>query len=280
MDSFLGDLAWALRSWSKGKGFVVFVLVLACLNALTVVNRHLVLLTIVFELFYVGFTGTQRIWYLRQYRGETFARGEIWSLTGAFFGRYVRLGLFCTVPLAAVAIPLAVIFAARHPNGGTTAQAQNVPWGFTLLLFGWIVVIDVALTFVVPMLAFATDSAKDALRGGLKMLRETWPASLWYALAPGIAISFSSLLVSTHALHGWGRPVLWIPSAMVAFALRGAVVPFYLRRHPEVGSDGSVGEKSVVNSLSASPPPGWYPDPMGTAKVRWWDGSAWTAKTD
>jgi hypothetical protein len=27
---------------------------------------------------------------------------------------------------------------------------------------------------------------------------------------------------------------------------------------------------------SASPPPGWYPDPYGAARLRWWDGRAWT----
>ncbi|MCP9622161.1 DUF2510 domain-containing protein [Nocardia otitidiscaviarum] len=27
---------------------------------------------------------------------------------------------------------------------------------------------------------------------------------------------------------------------------------------------------------SALPPPGWYPDPSGIARLRWWDGVRWT----
>jgi hypothetical protein len=30
---------------------------------------------------------------------------------------------------------------------------------------------------------------------------------------------------------------------------------------------------------SVGPPPGWYPDPQGQARLRYWDGTAWTEQT-
>ncbi|HLL86035.1 MAG TPA: DUF2510 domain-containing protein [Thermoleophilaceae bacterium] len=27
---------------------------------------------------------------------------------------------------------------------------------------------------------------------------------------------------------------------------------------------------------TAQPPPAWYPDPYGQARLRWWDGWRWT----
>ena len=32
-------------------------------------------------------------------------------------------------------------------------------------------------------------------------------------------------------------------------------------------------------AVAAGPAPGWFPDPQGEARLRWWDGSRWTDHT-
>lgn len=36
----------------------------------------------------------------------------------------------------------------------------------------------------------------------------------------------------------------------------------------------------VITSAPETAPFGWYPDPAGTAMLRWWDGSSWTDRLE
>jgi len=215
--------------------FVIFYIALVAAYS----NRHTVLLGALLGLFNVGFSGTQRIWYLRSYRSERFELREIWRLTGSFFWQFVRLGLLCFFPIVLLNAIYIAVEAHKYPHG----HLPKAPLGLTLASLGLVVILDFALTFVVPALAFSTTSAIAALRTGIRMIGQTWPSSGWYVFAPGLTVSLVSLLVSTHALAGWGRPVLLVLGGMVALLFRGAIVPFYLRIHPEVGNFGSAHQK-------------------------------------
>jgi Protein of unknown function (DUF2510) len=270
MNTFFGDVRWAFRSWGGRLWFVAFTLLLACAAAAAYSNRRTSLIGALIVLFYVGFFGTQRIWYLRAYRNEQFEGRDVWRFTRSFFAQFLGLDLLCAIPTLLVIVLWFALQAHNHPG----QSAGPIPLGVTLSILGINILLDIGLTFVMPTLAFSTNSATNALRTGVKMIGQTWPSCCWYVLAPGITLSIGSLLVSTHALGGWARPILVVIGAMVAFLFRGAVVPFYLRLHPEVGRNGSVDEK-LSSRAEASVAAGWYPDPAG-AGSRWWDGSNWT----
>jgi len=44
-------------------------------------------------------------------------------------------------------------------------------------------------------------------------------------------------------------------------------------------SVGAGAKQTVDPAQSSGPPPGWYPDPQGQARLRYWDGNAWTDQT-
>jgi len=71
------------------------------------------------------------------------------------------------------------------------------------------------------------------------MLRETWPASAWYALTPGLTLPALGFALPRSALGHWGKVLVGVSGALLALWFKGAVVAFYLRNHPEVGGDGA-----------------------------------------
>jgi Protein of unknown function (DUF2510) len=71
------------------------------------------------------------------------------------------------------------------------------------------------------------------------------------------------------------------PTAPAALTVPGSTVasapPSPGATPAAVVTPGAVGTPAGASTPAASPPPGWYPDPYRTARLRWWDGHAWTA---
>ena len=179
----------------------------------------LALLAVLVELGTIGFYGTQRVWLLRISRGDDLSVSEVYSLTKGYFGRFFGLGVRVFLPFGLV---VALVAVTTRNNVATLVAAALVGY-----------VLDILLTFVVPDLTFGAASAKHAWESGRALLRQSWPQSRWYVLAPGIA-----LLAVTNALGGSSHSI-WIVipesvvSAVLSLIFRGAILAYYVRLRPD-----------------------------------------------
>ena len=181
-------------------------------------------------LFQVGWIGTERIWFLRLFRGVPFQTFEIWPVTRRFFGRFLVFGLL----FASASFPVLVVAFIAFP-GKTRGEISTPAYG---ALIGTGLLLDFAGTFVVPALAFTTRRVRDAVRLGLRMIREEWPRSLPYVLVPPLAIQTLFLVVPRSAVRGPIGVVGAVASGIVGLVFKGAIARYYLR-HVEVGNDGA-----------------------------------------
>ena len=63
---------------------------------------------------------------------------------------------------------------------------------------------------------------------------------------------------------------------IVSLGGAGASAIYWTSRRKKILAAEAFGPP-VVPQLSTSPVPGWYADPGGQARLRWWDGAVWTA---
>lgn len=228
--TFLSDVGKTFGVWRR---FPVLPVISLGLYLLPVLLRGwIALAALPIAVLAIGWYGTERMFYLRGFRDKGLEAREAFRFTRAFVGRYFWLGIISMVPLVPVYIAVAAIWDVPFgAQGGTewAAVAANM-----IALIVW----DVALTFVTPALAYSTPEVGEALSRGIKMLREGWPGTAWYALVPPLA--FVTLTYIRPAEPGWD-PVLWGMGAlatMINLLAKGAVAAFYLREH-EVGDDGA-----------------------------------------
>jgi hypothetical protein len=189
------------------------------------------------DLFLLGFAGTQRVWFVRGFHFRSLDPDEIWSMTLAFFPRFLLLSLVTGVSLVAAAFVLRVVGVPLTFASRAAAHPARRSLG---VLVGACLLADIALTFVTPALALSVHSWRQALRRGLRMLGETWPASALYALTPGIAIFALSALAPPKSSDGtFDIALVAAAGAVLALWFKGAVVAFYVRLHPKVSDSGA-----------------------------------------
>ena len=181
-------------------------------------------------LFYVGLIGTARVWYVRRFRGDSLSLGEVWRLSWRMFWRCLRLGLLFT----AVALPLVVFVLVQAGLDSYTLSAVVVgTLGFAL--------IDVLFTFITPGVALYNASVLQSAKGGLALLRRSWPECAAYAVVPPLGLTVvGQVLTQRGGHHSVIAAITSFVGPLLTLLFAGATTAFMLRRYPVVAYYGSV----------------------------------------
>ena len=217
---YRADLAASLRAWAT---YPLVPALTAIFALLTLLPPPWTWLTLPVGIFAIGWPGTERMLYLRAYRGLPLLRSELLSLTRAFIGRFFVLGVVATIAMSGIGW---VYAATEDPGVRLLAVAIGV------------LALDIFLTFATPALAFTTRRVSIAVRIGHRTLVEGWPHSAWYALVPPLATLIVLRLLPESVVSLRGQLALTGAGALLNLWFKGAVAAYYLRRHP-AGDDGA-----------------------------------------
>ena len=248
--TFRNDLGAALRVWKRFPALPLITVGLIGIQFLftsTQPDFVAFLAAIFVGIYWLGWVGTERMWYLRGFRGLTITAGEAWGFTRRFVGRFLWLGVLVIIPYIAVLLPLAIVF-------GDSVGSSPDSLGYLVALAIATLILDVVLTFVTPALVFSTESPTDALKIGWRMLRDGWPGTAWYAVLPPMAFLLLTSSQPPDAENRWMWAIASCVAGLLNLLAKGAVAALYLREHPEVGNDGAAFDDQVV---PAPTPAGW-----------------------
>lgn len=204
----LGTLPFSVLPYRQASGPMTFVVMITLL------------------LFWPGWVGAERIFFLRQFRAQPAPLGHLLRLVKPFMGRFLALGLVMTLTFGLGAALVRGVQASPHRS------TRSVLTGLLVT-----VVVDFALTFVTPALAFTTRSVWVAIKIGVGLLRETWPRSALYVLFPPLALGLNAVMYPEvpWLLRLVGAACL----SVVALLAKGATAAFYLRERPVPDEDGA-----------------------------------------
>jgi hypothetical protein len=117
----------------------------------------------------------------------------------------------------------------------------------------------------------ASAGAGLGIEGFLAVERYYVSRQAGFFLIAGAAVIQAIALILMVVPERRSRPV-----GVAATPSAASPARFDERRRPEPGGEaGTYGEARPP----ALPPAGWYPDPAGSAGERYWDGAAWTERT-
>ena len=228
-DAFIDDIRASLFAW---RDVPLLPIVTAVLGAVTVVtipphdSFPVFVLGLAFGFFSFGWFGTQFIWYKQAFDRQPIRPGELFPLTWSFIARYVRLYFVALIPLF-----ILVFVAIRWRAFGFASPA----WRIGVLVY--VLVFEIAGTFINPTLAFSTRKVTRAVPLGLRMLLRGWPGNWKYVVVPGAAVGalggvywFVPYLV---------RPELEVLIELISLVFAGAIARYYLR-NPLAPSEGAL----------------------------------------
>jgi len=181
-------------------------------------------------IFLLGWYGAERVFFLRHLEGKPVTLRHLLELVKPFMGRFFAVGLLFGIVML---IPMRVVaaFGLHRSHGAPLSASFWVSFGVVL------VIMDFALTFVTPALAYTTRSAVRALRIGFGMIRQTWPRCALYVLCPPLALNILHVL---HPVSHLGMQLaLSAALAFVGLVAKGAIAAFYLRERGSYSDDGA-----------------------------------------
>lgn len=232
---FWGDLKRAVGAWRVVPALPLMTVALQLPFALQKLHPAWGIPMLFLALFYVGFVGTERIWYQRIWNNDKLTAQQVWLSAWSYFGRYLGLMLLLMIPYLVLTFVLGIALGALWNMDPSLARTVNL----AVLAIVW----DVTMTFMTPALAFSTSRPQEAIKIGLRFLREQGRKVAVYALAPPlVALALLQRTPST-TLPGGPRIALALIGTLAYLALKGATAAKYLRHH-------DVQEEALPESLT------------------------------
>ena len=206
------------------------------------------LIGICFGLLALGWSGAERRFFRDRRDGTNVTLHQLLALVPCFSGRFLRLGILVGIVTAPI-VAIAIVTSARLVSLG---MARSAAAALHIEMVTTMVAVDLALTFVTSALVFTTDSAVEALRIGLRMIRQTWPRSGLYVLCPPLALNMLNAMYVRHL------PVVTLVAAVglvvLALMAKGATAAFYLRERPRLSGGGGLSPCLIRRARSGCAP--------------------------